>query len=134
MGPALLATVLLSASPAGSALPSVLSLPSVVISTEPRSGDTAVDPTMREIKVTFSKDMMTDRMWSFVQLSKEAFPVTRGEPHFTNRRTIVLPVELAPGKAYAIWLNQGRFDHFRDADGLPAVPYLLVFETSKTPK
>jgi hypothetical protein len=129
MGLALLTAAMLAASPADPHAPSVMSLPPVVISTEPRSGDAAVDPAAREIKVTFSKDMMTDRMWSFVQLTKGAFPVTRGEPHFADRRTIVLPVELAPGKAYAIWLNQGRFDHFRDAGGHAAVPYLLVFET-----
>jgi len=30
-----------------------------------------------------------------------------------------------------IWLNSEKFDNFKDADGRPAVPYLLVFKTAK---
>ena len=38
---------------------SVSSMPPVVVETSPKSGDTAVDPFLKEIHVTFSKDMMT---------------------------------------------------------------------------
>jgi hypothetical protein len=115
----------------GSALakkPSVKSMPPVVVMTVPQSGATAVDAGLKEIKVTFSKDMITKKMWSFVQISKDSYPET-GEPKYVDKRTIVLPVTLQPQKTYVIWINQGKFNAFRDVDNHPAVPYLLVFET-----
>jgi RNA polymerase sigma-70 factor (ECF subfamily) len=109
---------------------SVKALPPVVVRTVPQAGDTRVDAARtKEIRVTFSKDM-TDRSWSWSQLSDETFPKTTGEPRYDkDRRTCVLPVKLEPGKTYALWLNSERFQNFKDADGKPAVPYLLVFET-----
>jgi len=38
-------------------------------------------------------------------------------------------VRLQAGKTYAIWLNTQKFSNFKDAQGRPAVPYLLVFKT-----
>ena len=49
-------------------------LPPVVVKSVPESGATAVDPDTREIRVTFSKDMMTKKMWSLVTVSPESFP------------------------------------------------------------
>ncbi|UCD34005.1 MAG: hypothetical protein JSV38_01935 [Desulfobacterales bacterium] len=43
----------------------VKSMPPVVIKTIPQAGDTSVDPSLKEIRVTFSKDMITENMWSF---------------------------------------------------------------------
>jgi RNA polymerase sigma-70 factor (ECF subfamily) len=109
---------------------SVKELPPVVVRTMPQSGDTAVDAEkVKEIRATFSKDMM-DGSWSWTQISEETFPKVDGKPHYDkDRRTCVLPVKLAPGKTYVIWLNSQRFGNFKDADGRSAVPYLLVFET-----
>jgi len=53
-----------------------------------------------------------------------------GKPKYEDdRRTCVLPVKLEPGKTYAIWVNSPKFRNFKDADGRPAVPYLLIFKT-----
>ncbi|MBN2493891.1 MAG: hypothetical protein JXR96_04805 [Deltaproteobacteria bacterium] len=124
--------VLMAAGRAGAGEISVASLPPVVVETTPRSGDRVVDPGLKEIRVRFSKDMLTERMWSFVQIDPASYPKTTGQPHYLkDRRSIVLPVELAPGKAYAIWINKGQFNAFRDTGQRPAVPYLLVFETRK---
>ena len=41
---------------------SVESMPPTVVKTSPQSGDTKVDPSTSEIRVTFSKDMMTEEM------------------------------------------------------------------------
>jgi hypothetical protein len=41
-------------------------------------------------------------------------------------------VRLQPGRCYAIWLNSDRFKNFKDAGGIPAVPYLLTFTTAAT--
>lgn len=111
---------------------SVKSMPPSVIKTVPQSGDTAVDPALSEISVTFSKDMMTDRMWAFCQISNETTPQKAGEIHYqSDKRTCVMPVKLEPGKTYVVWCNRGQYNSFRDTANNPAVPYLLVFETKK---
>ena len=117
----------------GSVLPVSIQLPPVVVKTVPAAGATDVDPATSEIKATFSKDM-TDQSWSWSQLSDDTFPKTAGDKpiHYEkDKRTCVLKVKLEPGKTYAIWLNSDNFGNFKDANGLKAVPYLLVFETRK---
>ncbi len=111
---------------------SVQTTPPVVVETFPRAGDTQVDPSIREIRVTFSKDMMTEDMWSWVIHTEGSFPEVAGEVRYLDDgRTNVLPVRLYPGRKYAIWFNSpnGKHSAFRDSDNNPAVPYLLVFET-----
>ena len=55
-----------------------------------------------------------------------------GKPKYlADKRTCVLPVKLEPGKTYAIWVNSEKFGNFKDTEGRPAVPYLLVFRTKK---
>ncbi len=109
------------------------SVPPVVVETIPPSGAADVDPSLTEIRVTFSKDMITHRMWSFVQVSSETFPKSNGEVHYLgDGRTCVLPVQLEPGKLYAIWINSETYHAFRDREGRSAVPYLLIFETRKS--
>jgi RNA polymerase sigma-70 factor (ECF subfamily) len=109
---------------------SIKDLPPAVVKTSPRAGDTEVDAGgVTEIRVTFSKDMM-DRTWSWSQVSDDTFPKTTGEPHYDkDRRTCALPVKLEPGKTYVLWINSEKFANFKDTAGMPAVPYLLVFET-----
>jgi Bacterial Ig-like domain len=101
----------------------------VVIRTTPEAGIGDVDPKLTEVQVTFSKDMQ-DGSWSWVQASKESFPSIDGKIKYrADKRTCVLPVKLRPGKTYVIWLNAQKFGNFKDAEGRPAVPYLLVFKT-----
>ena len=109
---------------------SVKALPPSVVRTVPESGDTKVDAaTTTQIKATFSKEM-TDGAWSWAQISKESFPQMVGKPKYLDdRKTCVTGVKLEPRKTYAIWLNSDKFRNFKDADGNPAVPYLLVFQT-----
>jgi len=108
------------------------SAPPVVVKSVPEAGAADVDPKLTEIKVTFSKEMR-DGGWSWAMHSKESFPTLDGKPKYLeDKRTCVLPVKLEPGKTYAIWVNSGeKFTNFKDADGRPAVPFLLVFETKK---
>jgi len=111
---------------------SVDKMPPVVISTFPVSGDVAVDPSIQEIRVTFSKDMMTEQMWSWVMMSRATFPKVTGDVHYLkDKRTCVAPVKLEPGKTYAIWFNSGKHNAFRDTGNRPAIPYLLIFQTMK---
>ena len=110
----------------------VKSMPPVVVKTFPQAGDTKVDPSIKEISVTFSKDMMTNQMWSWVMVSKESFPNISGKvKYLKDNKTCVAPVELEQGKTYAMWFNSEKHNAFRDKDNNPSVPYLLVFQTRK---
>lgn len=88
-----------------------------------------MDPNLKEIKVTFSKDMKTNRMWAVCQISKETFPETAGDIHYSDNRTCVMPVKLEPNKTYVLWFNRAQFNSFRDKQNNPSVPYQLVFQT-----
>ena len=109
--------------------PTVANTPPVVVKTEPPAGATDVAASTGEIRVTFSKKMR-DKDWSWVEVSKESFPATTGQPHFLpDGTTCILPVKLEAGKSYAVWLNSAQHQNFQDEAGRKAVPYLLVFGT-----
>ncbi len=111
---------------------SVESLPPSVVKTVPMCGDTRVDPNITEIKVMFSKDMMTEQMWSWCMHSRDTFPEISDQKeikYLPDKRTCVLPVKLQPSKTYVIWINTRQYKAFQDTSGNPAVPYLLVFKT-----
>ena len=106
--------------------------PPVVVKTEPLSGATNVDPLIREIRVTFNKDMLIENMWSWVIHAPDLFPKISGAvTYLADQRTNVAPVILEPNRTYAIWFNSPDYRHnaFRDTENTPAVPYLLVFHT-----
>ncbi|MHC4563554.1 MAG: Ig-like domain-containing domain [Planctomycetota bacterium] len=110
----------------------VRDMPPSVVSTVPQGGDTAVDPALTEVRVTFSKDMQTKDMWSWCSISEETFPkIDKTKIHYLDdKRTCVLPVTLEPDRTYVIWINTDKFNSFRDRQNHPAVPYLLVFQTA----
>lgn len=82
-----------------------------------------------QIKVTFSKEMQ-DGSWSWTQVSNESFPQLIGQPQYlSDKKTCVVDVQLEAKKTYVLWINSQKFANFKDTDGNPAVPYLLVFET-----
>ena len=133
VGMLLLATILMSGicmaeSNAGVTLKS---MPPSVVQTVPQAGHTAVDPFLKEIRVTFSKDMMTEEMWSWCSQPPQAFPEIDKTKirYLKDKRTCVLPVKLKPDKTYVIWVNTQQNNAFRDTNGNPAVPYLLMFKT-----
>jgi RNA polymerase sigma-70 factor (ECF subfamily) len=111
---------------------SVAALPPVVVKTLPQAGDTQVDPSITEIRGTFSKKMTTGKNYSWA--GAEDSWVT-GKPRWlADGKTCVLPVKLEPGRTYVVWLNSPSFRNFRDSQGQSAIPYLLVFETAKSRK
>ncbi len=108
---------------------SIESMPPVVVKTIPESGKKDVPAGEMEIKITFSKEM-SDGSWSFVgPMAGSAFTTVVDPKYSADHKTCVWKVKLEPGKTYAYWLNNQRFGNFKDAQGHPAVPYLLVFAT-----
>jgi RNA polymerase sigma-70 factor (ECF subfamily) len=105
------------------------SAPPVVIKTVPEAGTKTVPAGDFQIKITFSKRMQ-DRSWSWASAWQDSTPKALGAPRYdTQRKTCVLKVKLEPNKTYGYWLNSENFQNFKDAQGRPAVPYLLVFKT-----
>lgn len=102
----------------------------VVAGTDPKAGASDVPADLSEIRITFSREM-SDGAWSFVNDDKFPPPIDAGRrPHFEpDHRTISLPVKLEPGKTYGVWINSEQHQSFRDVEGRPAVPFLLVFRT-----
>jgi hypothetical protein len=105
------------------------SIAPVVVKTLPEAGVKDVPPGEYEIKVTFSKPMR-DGSWSWTSAWENSDPEAVGKPHYTaDHKTCVLKVKLVPGKTYGYWINSQNFHNFRDEQGHPAIPYLLVFKT-----
>lgn len=103
-----------------------------VIRTVPSNGDKNVSAkSTTEIVVTFSKEMAAGGGCSWCTAREGEYPKKTGEPRWTaDKRITTMPVKLEPNKTYAMWLNLGeRYTNFRDKDGRPAIPYLLVFQT-----
>lgn len=111
------------------ATPTVESVAPVVVKTVPEAGAKDVPAGVVEIKVTFSKEM-ADGSWSWSSAWKDSTPEGVGKPHYdADQKTCVLKVKLEPGKTYGYWINSQSFKNFKDRQGHPAVPYLLVFQT-----
>jgi len=107
------------------------SMAPVVVETKPASGARNVPPGVCEIEVRFSKPM-TDQSWSWVEAWPGSTPQAISEPRFdASGRTCTVTVNLAPGRTHAWWLNSAQFKNFKDTGNRSAVPYLLIFQTSK---
>jgi hypothetical protein len=105
------------------------SMPPVVAETFPQAGTVDVRPGIGEIRVKFSKDMQNGS-WSWSNAWEDCTPELIDQPKYEmDRRTCVVKVKFSPNKNYGFWLNSENFTNFRDAQGRPAVPYLLTFRT-----
>ena len=100
-----------------------------VLDTYPKNGSRAVDPTLKEISVTFSEPMM-DKSWSWSYEDKNQFPQMTGQPFYSENFTkCVLPVKLERNKEYVIWINTNNYTNFKDKARNPATPYKFTFKT-----
>ena len=105
--------------------------PPVVVETLPISNARDVEPGETEIRVRFSKEM-ADGSWSWSTAWENSTPEFIGRPHYeSDSQTCVVKVKLEPGRTYAFWLNSDKFQNFKDLEGRPAVPYLLIFQTQQ---
>ncbi len=99
-----------------------------VVSMKPSNGATDVDPALNQIEVTFDVPMGSGLAWC----GGEGFPDTpEGKKAFwtDDRKTCILPVKLAPGEKYLLFLNTDEILGFESAEGEPLDPVSYTFST-----
>ena len=75
-----------------------------------------VDPATTAIVITFDRPMQ-DGSWAVVG-GGEHFPQITGKLSYdAARKVLTIPVQLKPDWDYEFWLNRGKYDSFRSADG-----------------
>ena len=107
------------------------SLPAPIISnSEPRNGDSGVNPNLRKITITFNQPMNTGSFYWPIPQNDRSFPQLQSDPYWTNgNQTLVMSVILYPGTQYRIPINISS-PVFTSASGVPAAPGYLSFQTS----
>ncbi len=100
------------------------SAPQIVYSS-PSSGDTQVDPLLKEIIIRFDRKM--GRGMSIVNSANS--PKSSGQAEWVNDSTFRVPVNLKPNTAYSLNLNSRRYHNFRSAEGVAMQPQRLIFRT-----
>ncbi|MEZ6318728.1 MAG: S41 family peptidase [Phycisphaerales bacterium] len=104
-----------------------LAVPPKVVKALPDNGDVNVDPSLTEIRITFSQPMDKGG-WSFVG-GGETYPEVTGQPRWVGSTTVVLPVKLVPDHEYWLSINNEHFRNFKGVNGEAAEPYPIRFVT-----
>jgi hypothetical protein len=99
-----------------------------IISMQPANGATEVDPTLKEIRVTFNIPMRGSFSWTG---GGPQFPGAAGKrPYWTDdKKTCVLPVDLKPNSSYSLGLNSPSHKNFQSSAGIPLDPVPYKFKT-----
>lgn len=101
-----------------------------VVKTEPANGSVNVSADTKEIRITFSKEMVP-KSYSFnlSDKGKEYFPITKIIGMENNDRTLILSADLKPGKEYEFVLTNKSFVS-KDGYPLRDERLLVKFKTS----
>lgn len=98
-----------------------------VASLTPANGANDVDPACVALVITFDRPMEGGMS---VVGGGEHFPKTTGRPTWDkDKKVLTVPVELKPDWDYELWLNRGKYDSFRAADGTVLQPMQVRFHT-----
>ena len=101
----------------------------VVVDSFPVTYSDDVHADINEITVTFDQDMF-QHGWAWCRTgSPEIYPEVVGQSRYVDSRTCVLPVKVAPAKAYLVIINLGLYQGFKSVDNIPAREYAIVFAT-----
>lgn len=102
--------------------------PPRIISTNPKVGETDVDPGLKEIHITFDRDMSGGFSWTG---GPPDFPPTPDgqKASWSDKRTCVLPIKLEAARYYRVGINSTSFHNFKSSDGVPANPSAIYFTT-----
>jgi RNA polymerase sigma-70 factor (ECF subfamily) len=104
-----------------------------IVATAPKPGATDVDPALREISVTFDRDMEKGMSWTGGPPDFPPVDKSR-QARWTDERTCVLPVKLEKGKYYRVGINATGFQNFRSSDRTAAPPSVIYFCTAGAAK
>lgn len=107
-------------------------LPARVVDSNPKPLATNVDPKLQQISFTFDRPMDPRSQGGLNSLRfLGVMPVPqRAEPVWDATGTVLsLPVALEPDVTYAVALNDSKTRGLKDAGGVPACGYFLVFST-----
>jgi RNA polymerase sigma-70 factor (ECF subfamily) len=98
------------------------------VKTSPRQGATGVDPDLKQISVTFDRDMDQGMSWTG---RPPLFPPVdeAGETRWIDKRTCVLPVKLQEGAFYRLGINSSVHQNFRSKEGEAACTAAIYFST-----
>lgn len=114
--------------PAEADKPGVPQGPPEVVSISPSIGATEVDPSTKEITLTFDRDMQGGFSWTGG--GPDFPPSPEGEKaHWRDKRTCVLPVTLERARYYRVGVNSKSFQNFRSAQGVACRPFAIYFTT-----
>lgn len=104
-----------------------------VVELIPANGAIDVDPDIKELRITFARNMST-RGWSLCG-GGPSFPEMQGHPRWKSKRTLIVRIKLKPDHDYALMLNCPAAHNFQSADGTALVPVPWSFSTaSRAPK
>lgn len=87
-----------------------------------------VDPSFKELRVTFSKEMEPDNYSiNYSKKGKDFYPIKKGKAFENNNHTLVISIDLQPNKEYEFILTNRSF---QSKDGYPLKEeYLVKFKT-----
>ena len=105
-----------------------------IVSTVPPVGATEVDPNLKEVSLTFDRDMQSGMSWTGSPTSYMPHIPQHTKPYWKDRRTCVLPVELEKGTYYRVGINSKSFRKFRSEQGQSAPCAVIYFTTQGASK
>ncbi|HVA45926.1 MAG TPA: M56 family metallopeptidase [Pirellulales bacterium] len=99
-----------------------------MVKSSPPQGATGVDPALKEISVTFDRDMEQGMSWTggpplFPPVDKSR------QARWADKRTCVLPVKLEAGAFYRLGINSSSHQNFRRKGGAAAAAAAIYFST-----
>ncbi|MCG8404886.1 MAG: S41 family peptidase [Phycisphaerales bacterium] len=102
--------------------------PPKVVELFPRNGATDVEPGVKELRITFDRDMSTGG-YSLCG-GGPTFPELIGQPKWSDKRTLVAVARLKADHDYRMSLNCQAGQYFRSVDGAPLTPVPWEFSTA----
>lgn len=98
-----------------------------IVAISPAIGAVGVDPTTKQIRVTFDTPMDQSN-YSFTG-GGPTFPRPNGKIRWDDAHTCILPVKLEPNKRYEFGINSQSFKGFRSYWHIPVEPVACHFTT-----
>jgi hypothetical protein len=101
-----------------------------IVKLEPANDAKDVDPSTKELKVTFDVPMDSGMSWTGGGDNFPKIPNGKKPKWSADGKTCTLPVSLEPDHDYELGINSVSFKNFRSKAGVPAEPVIYQFHTS----